>query len=85
MFEEEVYIGQRPRSFKEFVGQKEAVECLVTYCKAAKNRKRPLDHVLLYGRPGLGKTTLAAIIANELNVNMRITSGPAIERSGELI
>ena len=85
LFRQELSPSLRPRCFKHFVGQKEAVTCLETYCKAAKNRNEPLDHVLLSGRPGLGKTTLAGIIAYEMNSNMRITSGPAIEKSGELI
>lgn len=77
-----------PRSFSEFTGQKDAVTCLKTYCKAAKDRKEALDHVLLYGRPGLGKTTLAGIIANELNVNivsMKNPSGQAVEEKGDLV
>ena len=75
----------RPRSFREFVGQKDAITCLKTYCRAARDRKEVLDHVLLYGRPGLGKTTLAVVITNELDTNMRFTSGPAIEKEGDLV
>ena len=74
----------RPKLFNEYVGQEEAKGNLNVYIQAAKQRGEALDHVLLYGPPGLGKTTLAGIIANELGVNFRITSGPAIEKSGDL-
>ena len=74
----------RPRYFKEYIGQEKAKENLDIFIQAAKKRQEALDHVLLYGPPGLGKTTLAGIIANELGVNFRITSGPAIERAGDL-
>lgn len=74
----------RPRYFKEYIGQQTAKENLNVFIQAAKQRSESLDHVLLYGPPGLGKTTLAGIIANELGVNFRITSGPAIERAGDL-
>ena len=74
-----------PHSFEDFIGQNEAITCLKTFCKASKERNEPLDHVLLYGRPGLGKTTLAGVIANELHTNMRITSGPALEKAGDLV
>ena len=74
----------RPRRLKEYIGQDKAKENLSIFIKAALSRKEALDHVLLYGPPGLGKTTLSAIIANELGVNFRPTSGPAIERSGDL-
>ena len=74
----------RPKFFNEYVGQEEAKGNLNVYIQAAKQRGEALDHVLLYGPPGLGKTTLAGIIANELGVNFRITSGPAIEKSGDL-
>ena len=74
----------RPRTLEEYVGQQKVKENLKVYIEAAKIREEALDHVLLYGPPGLGKTTLAAIIAAELGVNFRITSGPAIERPGDL-
>ncbi len=74
----------RPKFFKEYIGQEEAKSNLSVYIQAAKQRQESLDHVLLYGPPGLGKTTLAGIIANELGVNFRITSGPAIEKAGDL-
>ena len=74
----------RPRRFAEYIGQTKVKENLNVFIEAAKRRKEALDHVLLYGPPGLGKTTLAGIIASELGVNLRITSGPAIEKSGDL-
>lgn len=74
----------RPRSLSEYIGQKKVKENLSIFIEAAKMRKEPLDHVLLHGPPGLGKTTLAGIIANEMGVNMRITSGPTIEKPGDL-
>ena len=74
----------RPKYFNEYIGQREAKDNLNIYIQAAKQRGEALDHVLLYGPPGLGKTTLAGIIANELGVNFRITSGPAIEKAGDL-
>lgn len=74
----------RPKTLSDYVGQEDLRRNLSVYIKAAKKRKEALDHVLLYGPPGLGKTTMASIIANELGVNFRITSGPAIERPGDL-
>lgn len=74
----------RPLYLKEYVGQEKTKQTLEIYIKAAKERGEPLDHVLFYGPPGLGKTTLAGIIANEMGVNMKVTSGPAIEKPGEM-
>ena len=74
----------RPLSLKEYIGQEKTKQTLEIYIKAAKERGEPLDHVLFYGPPGLGKTTLAGIIANEMGVNMKVTSGTAIERPGEM-
>ena len=82
--EDEDSLSLRPQVLKEYIGQKDAKDMLSIYIKAALDRDESLDHVLLYGPPGLGKTTLAKIIANELGVNMKTISGPAIERSGDL-
>lgn len=74
----------RPKLLKDYIGQAKAKENLKIYIEAAKSRKEALDHVLFYGPPGLGKTTLSSIIANEMGVNLKITSGPAIEKPGEM-
>lgn len=74
----------RPQSMKEYIGQEKVKENLFITIEAAKRRKEPVEHVLLYGAPGLGKTTLAHVIANEMKANVRVTSGPAIEKSGDL-
>lgn len=76
--------GLRPQTLKEYIGQEKAKENLKVYIEAAKGRGESLDHVLFYGPPGLGKTTLAGIIANEMGVHMKVTSGPAIEKPGEI-
>ncbi len=80
----DIEVSLRPKVLADYIGQEKAKENLEVYIKAAKARGESLDHVLLYGPPGLGKTTLAGIIANEMNVNFRVTSGPAIEKQGDL-
>ena len=82
--DQQLEFGLRPQSLAEFIGQEKIKEKLGIYITAAQERREPLDHVLLYGPPGLGKTTLAHIIAGEMGVNIRITAGPAIERPGDL-
>lgn len=82
--ESQIEPGIRPHSFQEFIGQAEVIDNLAVFVKAAKGRGEALDHVLLHGHPGLGKTTLAGILANELNVGFKSTSGPVLERQGDL-
>lgn len=82
--DEEIEYGLRPRMLDDYIGQEKVKNNLKIYIQAALDRREALDHVLLYGPPGLGKTTLAGIIANELGVNIRITSGPATEKAGDL-
>ena len=82
--EDAMELSLRPKRLADYIGQKGVTENLKVFIDAAQMRKEPLDHVLFYGPPGLGKTTLAGIIANELGVDLRITSGPAIERAGDL-
>lgn len=84
--EEDIHVegSLRPKQLDDYIGQSKIKENLKIYIEAAKKRQDPLDHVLFYGPPGLGKTTLAGIIANEMQVNMKVTSGPAIEKPGEM-
>lgn len=86
LLEEDVKLegSLRPQNFKDYIGQQKIKEILSIYIQAAKQRGDSLDHVLFYGPPGLGKTTLSGIIANEMGVNMKVTSGPAIEKPGEM-
>lgn len=82
--EQRIEVTLRPRSFSEYVGQERLKKNLKLAIDAAKKRSEPIDHVLLYGPPGLGKTTMASVIANEMGADIRITAGPAIERAGDL-
>jgi len=82
--EEIAEVSLRPKTLNEYIGQTKVKENMKVYIEAAKKRNEPLDHILLYGPPGLGKTTLASIISIEMNTNIRITSGPAIEKPGDL-
>ena len=82
--EQIIEVTLRPQSFAEYIGQERLKKNLKLAIEAAKKRGEPIDHVLLYGPPGLGKTTMASVIANEMGVGLRITSGPAIERAGDL-
>ena len=78
-------LSLRPQNLQQYIGQQKVKEELSIYIQAARTRQEALDHVLLYGPPGLGKTTLAMVIANELEVGIKTTSGPAIERPGDLV
>ena len=81
----DIEVSLRPQTLSEYIGQDKVKENLAVYIEAAKRRSEALDHVLLYGPPGLGKTTLSSIIAHELGVNLRVTTGPAIEKPGDLV
>lgn len=83
--DDDTELSLRPKTLDDYIGQEKVKENLRIYIKAALNRKESLDHVLLYGPPGLGKTTLSGIIAREMGVNLRVTSGPAIEKQGDLV
>ncbi len=82
--EQQIEVSLRPKNFKDYVGQERLKKNLKLAIDAAKKRSEPIDHVLLYGPPGLGKTTMASVIANEMGAQIRVTSGPAIERAGDL-
>src|SRR3989344_2968364 len=82
--EDQFDLTLRPKSLKDYIGQEKNKEHLKIFLAAAKKRKQPIEHVLLYGPPGLGKTTLAYVLANEMGVTIKMTSGPAIERAGDL-
>lgn len=83
-YDEEIETSLRPKTFDDYIGQDKVKNNLKVFIEACKKRHDALDHVLLYGPPGLGKTTMSHIIANELGVSLKITSGPAIERAGDL-